>query len=332
MRQIKKSNKKTRKAGRTQDNLRINYRLLNTALVVLILILTISYSVFFGDGNHLPARSAPKAFSQFPLGYHVSLRAEAATKSASTLPKNNETATQSPTLPPENTETFVPDDYCLRVPVLMYHHIQPEATAKALGQISLSVDNGVFAQQMAYLAQNGYNTIWASDLINALRTHTPLPPKTVVITMDDGYKDNYTYALPILEQYHLKANLMLASGLVQSNPDMLAWNDISAMKSSGVFYFTNHTWSHWPISKGPQSKIDFEIDTAQTEIQQHTGQTVNVFTYPYGAFNNNAISTLISKGYIGSFSTIPGHYQCDSFIMSLHRTRIGNAPLSDYGI
>ncbi len=222
--------------------------------------------------------------------------------------------------------------YCLNVPVLVYHHIQPEATARQLGQTSLTVDNGIFAQQMAYLASNGYNAIWASDLVNALRNHTPLPPKSVVITMDDGYADNEIYALPVLEQYHLKANLMLASGLVDSNPDMLTWSEVEQMKNSGLYYFTNHTWSHWPVSEGPQSKINFEIDTAQSEIEQHTGQTVNIFTYPYGEFNNNAIQTLISRGYIGGFSTIPGTYQCESFIMTLHRTRIGNAPLSEYGL
>ena len=65
--------------------------------------------------------------------------------------------------------------YCLRVPVLMYHHIQPEATAKQLGQTSLTVDSGMFSQQMAYLATSGYTPIWANELVNALLTHAGLP-------------------------------------------------------------------------------------------------------------------------------------------------------------
>ena len=222
--------------------------------------------------------------------------------------------------------------YCLRVPVLMYHHIQPESIAKQLGQTSLTVDSITFDQQMAYLAQNGYTTIWASDLINALINHTGLSPKSVVITMDDGYADNYTYALPILQKYNIKANIMLASGLMGSNPDMLTWDQVNGLKSSGLYYFTNHTWSHFAINRGPQNKIETEIDTAQTQIQQHTGQTVNVFTYPYGAVSSNAILTLQKKGYLGAFTEIPGFYQCDSFLMTLHRTRIGNSSLSAYGI
>lgn len=234
---------------------------------------------------------------------------------------------------PASAPTPVPlTGYCLKVPVLMYHHIQPEDIAKSLGQTSLTVDSGVFDQQMAYLAANGYTPIWANELINALINHAGLSGKPVLVTFDDGYANNDNYALPVLRKYNIKANLMLASGLVGSNPDMLTWSQVNDMKGSGLIYITNHTWSHWSISKGPQDKIESEIDTAQTQIQQYTGQTVNIFTYPYGSFNNNAIETLQRKGYIGAFSEIPGQYQCDSFIMTLHRTRIGNSSLASYGL
>ncbi|HUD09526.1 MAG TPA: polysaccharide deacetylase family protein [Patescibacteria group bacterium] len=231
------------------------------------------------------------------------------------------------------TPTPIPlTGFCLHVPVLMYHHIQPESVAKELGQTSLTVDSGVFDQQMAYLASSGYTPVWASELINALLTHSQLPGKPVVVTMDDGYADNDIYALPVLQKYGIKANLMLASGLVGGNPDMLTWDQVNQMKGSGLIYFTNHTWSHYAISNGPQSKIESEIDVAQGQIQDHTGQTINVFTYPYGSFNNNSIQTLQQKGYIGAFTEIPGQYQCDSFIMTLHRTRIGNGSLASYGL
>ena len=222
--------------------------------------------------------------------------------------------------------------YCLRVPVLTYHHIQPEAIAVQLKQTSLNVDNGMFDQQMAYLASQGYTSISALDLVEALRSHTGLPGKSVVITMDDGYADNDIYALPVLKKYNLKANLMLATGLVGSNSDMLSWSQVQDMKGSGLYYFTNHTWSHYAVTNGPQSKIESEIDTAAGQIKQYLGQDANIFTYPYGSFNSNAIQTLQRKGYVGGFSTIPGQYQCDSFIMTLHRTRIGNSPLSAYGL
>ncbi len=233
---------------------------------------------------------------------------------------------------PAVSPTFAPlAGYCLRVPVLMYHHIQPEAQSREKGQTSLTVDNGFFDQQMSYLVQAGYTSIFANELTDALRNHTGLPAKSVVITMDDGYSDNFTYALPVLQKYNLKANIMLASGLM-GNGDMLTWDQVKGLKSSGLIYFTNHTWSHYAISNNNQEKVNMEIDTGKSVIENQTGQSVNVFTYPYGAFNNNSIAILAQKGYASAFTEIPGQYQCDSFIMTLHRTRVGNSSLLNYGL
>ncbi len=221
--------------------------------------------------------------------------------------------------------------YCLNVPVLFYHHTQPMAVAREHKNQALTVDNTVFDAQMQYIASHGYTTITAKQLVDALRTHTALPPKSIVITLDDGYRDNYTYAYPIFQKYHLIANIMLSTGLMEGS-DYLTWGQIGEMKSSGLIYYTDHTWSHYGIASGTKEKIQYEILTAKQQIQDHTGQAVDLFTYPYGAFNKNAISLLQQDGFVGAFSTLPGRIQCDSFIMTLHRTRVGNAPLYQYGI
>lgn len=221
--------------------------------------------------------------------------------------------------------------FCLKVPILTYHHIQPQAQAIHDKETSLSVDTEYFDKQMAYLIENNYTPIFVNELINALISHSALPGKPIVVSMDDGYADSHIYALPILKKYNIKANLMLSSGLIGSNPDMLTWDEINQMRSSGLIYFTNHTWSHASLTRISKERVEYEIDTAKNQIEQ-TGQSVNIFTYPYGEFNDSAISTLKNKGYVGAFTTIPGFYQCDSFIMTLHRNNVGNAPLSAYGI
>ncbi|MEK7502180.1 MAG: polysaccharide deacetylase family protein [Patescibacteria group bacterium] len=221
--------------------------------------------------------------------------------------------------------------YCLSVPVLLYHHIQPQSEAIRKGQASLSVDNGFFDRQMQYLLENGYNTINAPTLINALLSRTPLPPKSILVTIDDGYKDAFEYAFPILQKYRITANFMIATGLT-GGEDNMSWDQISQIKQSGLAYFVNHTWSHYAVSNGSADKIQYEIQTGKKQLEEHTGQSVNIFAYPYGSFNNNAIEILKNNGFIGAFSTIPGFLQCDSFIMTLHRTHIGNASLSSYGL
>ncbi|MCL5113824.1 MAG: polysaccharide deacetylase family protein [Patescibacteria group bacterium] len=252
------------------------------------------------------------------------------------------TSTSSPSVV-QNKDSLIPNiqaapkitqnasGYCLNVPVLTYHHVQPESLAKQLGQISGTVDNGFFDQQMAYLASHGYHTITVAELVNALKSHSALPPKSLAVTLDDGYVDDYSYVLPIIKKYNITINLMIATGLV-GNPDFISWDQLREMKGTGLVYFTDHTWSHYAVGRGPQDKIQYEITTGKQQLEQNIGQAVNIFTYPYGSFSPNAIQTLQQDGFIGAFSTIPGFLQCDSFIMTLHRNHVGNASLSAYGL
>jgi len=252
------------------------------------------------------------------------------------------TVTPSPTFGiPENkitenvkveiTNAPVENEYCLTVPVLTYHRIQPQQVAIENKQTAGSMDSGVFDQQMAYLTSNGYHTITAEELVNALRNHASLPAKSIVITLDDGYENAYTYAYPIARKYSIVINLMVSTGLV-GNSGFLSWDQIREMKESGLVYFTDHTWSHYAVGHGSQDKIQYEIVIAKQQLEQYTGQTVNIFTYPYGSFSPTAIEILRQDGFIGAFSTIPGKLQCESYIMTLHRTSIGNSPLSSYGL
>ena len=231
----------------------------------------------------------------------------------------------------EKINAPIQNDYCLNIPVLTYHRIQPQSVAIERGQTAGSVDNGIFDQQMAYLMSNGYHTITAEDLVSALKNHLELPSKSIVITLDDGYENAYTYAYPVAQKYNLVLNLMISTGLV-GNQDFLSWDRIKEMRNSGLVYFTNHTWSHYAVGHGLQEKIQYEIQTAKQQLEQYTGQVINIFTYPYGSFSPDAIQILQQDGFIGGFSTIPGRLQCESYIMTLHRTGIGNSPLSSYGL
>jgi peptidoglycan/xylan/chitin deacetylase (PgdA/CDA1 family) len=90
--------------------------------------------------------------------------------------------------------------------------------------------------------------------------------------------------------------------------------------------------THYAIDHGTTERLQSEILTAKKDIESHTGQPVDVFTYPYGAYNNNAIALLQQDGFIGAISTLPGKTNCKSDLMTIKRTRIGNAPLYEYGI
>lgn len=241
-----------------------------------------------------------------------------------------------PTPSPLDKQAAPGSGYCLNVPVIYYHHVQPESIAASRGQGSLTVDPTIFDQQMNYIATHGYTTLTAEQLVLALRNHTSLPEKSIVITLDDGYQDNYDYAYPIFQKYHLMGNLMVATGLLGGvgNNTYYTWDELKQMVNSGAIYASDHTWSHYSMGTSTPEKDQMEVMTAKQQLESNLGKPQTIFTYPYGTGYNNPRVTqeLIQDGFLGAYSTVGGRWQCDSYIYALRRIHIGNAPLSSYGL
>lgn len=223
------------------------------------------------------------------------------------------------------------NDFCLNVPVLFYHHIEPFEIAKAAWHEQFTVDSTIFDAQMAYLTQKGYRSIAAEELALAVSSGSTLTQKAIVLTFDDGYSDIYKYAYPILNKYGMKGSLMISTGLLD-NPNYLTWAQLKEMQTSGNIFAYNHTWSHASLTKSSREKVEYEVQTAKKQLEDNLGKPQMIFTYPYGNFDSQSENYLAESGFIAAFSTNPGTLQCKSYAMSLHRTRIGNSPLSTYGL
>ncbi len=223
-----------------------------------------------------------------------------------------------------------PAGFCISVPVLLYHHIEPIVQAKTEGHGQLTVDANIFESQMRYLQDHGYRSISAEELVNAIISHGSVG-KAVVVTLDDGYRDAYDFAYSVAKKYGIILNLMIPTGLL-NNSGYMSWDNLREMVGSGIARAYDHTWSHYSLPQGDEKKIEMEIMTAKNQLEQNLGIKVNIFTYPYGSNDQKTVNVLRKNGFIGAFSTIPSFYQCESYIYALRRNRIGNASLSSYGL
>lgn len=221
--------------------------------------------------------------------------------------------------------------FCLTVPVLLYHHIKPYADAQKAGHAQLTVDVNHFENQVKYIVDTGYTTHSAEELPRALLEKRTLPAKPIIITVDDGYDDFYTYVFPILKKYIVKANLMIPTGLLEG-AGYLTWSQLAEMKNSGLVYIYNHTHSHYPLKLGDAKKVEDEVRIAAEELEKHGVNSGQVFTYPYGMFSDQSIEELKRQGFVGAYTTIHSRIQCDNELYMLKRDHIGNAPLSNYGL
>ncbi len=216
---------------------------------------------------------------------------------------------------------------CVRLPVLMYHHVQSKEQATAAKQTGITVYTDVFRSQMEYLKSKNYMTVSVNNLINFFDSGSSLPAKSVLITFDDGYQDLHSDAYPILSSFGFRSVVFLPTGLME-NPGYLGWGQIASM--TGLVHFGNHTWSHKSVL-AEDVIMKKEISTADLQLTDHGLNIPKIFAYPYGSHNSASENYLYSLGYKAAFTTTPGTILCTKQRLNLPRIRIGNSPLSNYG-
>jgi len=179
------------------------------------------------------------------------------------------------------------------VVILMYHSV-------ADNDIFFTVKPKMFVKQIAYLKEHGYNVISLEKLVDCLNSGKKIPSKTVILTFDDGYQDNYNNVFPILKKYNFSATIFLATGLVgqeinnaQNIPlKMLNWSQIRRMHNSGLIGFQPHTVSHRKFNKITLDEIEKEIIDSKKIIEEKLNKKCAFFAYPRGLYGDEIIDIL----------------------------------------
>lgn len=214
------------------------------------------------------------------------------------------------------------------VPILMYHKINPDPET---GNLGLRVPPSEFDWQMQYLAGQGYHTVSLQDVRDYIKEGKPLPPKPVVITFDDGYKDNYTYALPILEKYGFTATVFVVVNTigsvnkfdlgVQPVNQMMSWSELRDMASRGIDIWS-HTMDHPHLSGLPQDKALYQIKESKAALEKGLGLPVKYFCYPYGSYNQAVKKMVEQCGYEAATTTHQGLAYPSDDIFALKRVYV----------
>ncbi|MDD5155235.1 MAG: polysaccharide deacetylase family protein [Candidatus Omnitrophica bacterium] len=206
------------------------------------------------------------------------------------------------------------------VPIVMYHSVNPAASRKTM----LVISPETFERQMRFLQKHRYNVITLSELADLITNNRKIPPRTIVITLDDGYRDNYTYAFPILKKYNIPATVFIITDEVgRPQGDRLGWEDIKRMQDSGLVTVGSHTLGPEPlINIRSAEEIRKQIFASKQILEQKLGRQVDVFSYPEGGFNANIRQLVIDAGYKAAVATNPGKNYPDNDVFALKRLRI----------
>lgn len=200
------------------------------------------------------------------------------------------------------------------IPVIMYHSVKYEKD----NPVRISEEN--FAAQMKYLKDNNYTTLSLNELYEFIKNNAPVPEKSVVLTFDDGYKDNYENAYPILKKYGLKATIFVITDYIGKN-EYLTISEIKELEENGI-HIESHTVNHKDLSTLSYEDQITELKESKKSLEKLINREVKYIAYPYGKYNESTIKAAKSAGYELALTTDGKWSDKSDGIFSLDRVYI----------
>jgi peptidoglycan/xylan/chitin deacetylase (PgdA/CDA1 family) len=215
----------------------------------------------------------------------------------------------------------VPSGPVTYVPILYYHYIRINPNPRDRVGFSLSTPPAMFRMQMQYLADHGFHVVSLHQAVVAIRNHSGLPSRPVVLTFDDGYADFYTTAIPILRSYGFTATSFVISGRMGWGGFMTP-SQVVAADGLG-FTIGAHTVDHVALAAQTPARAVWEMKQSKLTLEGLLGHPVIDFAYPYGSFNAYDMAQAKILGFETAASTMYGSVHSAGQLFELSRMRIG---------
>lgn len=193
--------------------------------------------------------------------------------------------------------------------ILMYHHVCPperiprQQVPLEGWQYCLSPD--VFRTQLSWLIQLGWQFVGLDHYVAGLADGQAYRQQWISLTFDDGWLDNFEFAVPILAELSVPATIFVVSGELAG---VSAQRRMSASQLRQLSQWSvsvgAHSRSHPRLTGLDTERLNFEIAGSRTDLQQLTGTPVNHFAYPGGRFNQRVVDAVRSAGFTAACSVV----------------------------
>jgi peptidoglycan/xylan/chitin deacetylase (PgdA/CDA1 family) len=226
----------------------------------------------------------------------------------------------------------------IAISILMYHSVSSEPETQMHPYFWVKTTPELFDAQMRFLKENHYNVISLSQAAQLLCDSDDKKDRLasyVVITFDDGFRDFYLNAFPILQKYGFTATVFLPTAYINDGSlkmggeDHLTWDEVIELNKQGIS-FGSHTDSHPTLKSLGRDEVKFEIENSKQIIESKIGSPVDSFSYPFAfpeedkALTSYLTCTLASCGYKCGVSTRIGRASAKDPIYFLKRLPINS--------
>ena len=200
------------------------------------------------------------------------------------------------------------------VPILEYH--MTNTTSKEV----YNVPPDELEEQLSYLEQQGYTTISVLDFLRARKGKQELPAKSIILTFDDGYADNYTVLLPMLEKHGMKATVFMVTNDIGLE-GYLSWDQLRDMQNRGI-EIGSHTANHLPLASMDTTEANDELKLSKLLMEWNGIRTIFAFSYPNGSYNDALPDMLRQNEYLAAVTGDAGYNTFKTNPYLLQRTNI----------
>lgn len=215
------------------------------------------------------------------------------------------------------------------IPILMYHHVSTHAPASFRKYV---VSPQAFADQMTWLAVGGYTPVSLDRIVAHWRGRGTLPPRSVVITFDDGYRDCLEHTVPILQARRFPAVFYVVAGLVGAPSRWLraergfelqlaGWPALRALERAGL-ECGSHTMTHPRLPRLDAEACHTELRDARATLEDALGRRVLHLAYPFGAWDERVASIAAEAGYTTACTVRPGIARRTDRLLALPRVPV----------
>jgi peptidoglycan/xylan/chitin deacetylase (PgdA/CDA1 family) len=240
-------------------------------------------------------------------------------KSQAATPAQAASATPAPTPEPKSKEPSEPPkvtvDPHAEVVVLCYHRLEGKAGG------SLSIEPALFEEQMKKVKDSGIPVIPMQDFLAWRRGEKNIPPKSIIITIDDGYVSGYEVGWPILKKYGFPFTMYVYLTYINTGGKAVTWAQLAEMRDAGVD-IGSHTVLHADLKFKPKrltgaqlalaptitpmdydTWLKYELEHSKQVIEEKLGIKCNTIAYPYGLNNEKVREAAKAAGYEAAFTT-----------------------------
>jgi peptidoglycan/xylan/chitin deacetylase (PgdA/CDA1 family) len=217
----------------------------------------------------------------------------------------------------------------VQVPIPMYHYLSVPPDDADRYRRDLSVVPDLFAQHLDRLIEEGYTTIRLEDLLLHLTEGAPLPVRPVILTFDDGYRDNYTNAFPLLKERAMTATFFIVTDLIDADlPDYLSWDMVREMHAGGMS-IQSHGRNHASLKGRDDDYLIWQALGSLETIEYELGVRPRFISYPAGQYDENTIRIFQSAHYWAGVTTVQGATHNSEELFELRRVRIRGTTSAD---